>query len=172
MSGTLSRKAGRYFVSVIVDEPDVTPSIATGNPIGIDLGIEKFATLSNGRVIPNFNKTCQRIRFLERKIKRLNREAARRRATWKSRWKGNSYATRKNLDKTYDEIRKVNYQLDCLRNQFILDAVHEVTRTKPSYVVIEDLNVKGMLKNRHLAHAIKSLGFSQVQTATHSNLST
>ena len=50
--------------------------------------------------------------------------------------------------------------------------VHEVTRTKPSYVVIEDLNVKGMLKNRHLAHEIKSLGFSQVQTATHSNLST
>lgn len=160
ISGTLSRRAGRYFVSVIVKEEDVRPDIAVGDPIGVDLGIEKFATLSDGRIIPNFNKTSKHLLFLERKLKRLNRKAARQLDQWKSRRKKDSHATRKNLNKTYDEIRKVNYRLDCLRSQFIFDAIHEVTRTKPSYIVIEDLNVKGMLKNRYLSYAIKSLRFN------------
>lgn len=160
ISGTVSYHGGRYFVSVCVeDEPAPTVEKPTGEPIGVDLGIETFATLSDGREIPNFNKTSQRIRFLEKKLKRLNREAARRRDSLSARRKEDEDASRKNLSKTYDHIRKVNYELDCLREQFILDAVHEIVRTKPSHVSIEDLNVRGMMRNKHLARHIQRLRF-------------
>lgn len=160
ISGTLSYHGGRYFVSVTVEETALPiPEKTSGEPIGVDLGITNFVSISDGRSIPNFNKISQRIRFLERKLKRLNREAARRRDSLSTRRKEDSDATCKNLGKTYDAIRKVNYELDCLRDQFILDAVHEIVRTKPSHVSIEDLNVRGMMKNKHLAKHIQRLRF-------------
>lgn len=160
ISGTLSHHGGRYFVSVIVEEePSPTPAKACGEPIGIDLGITNFASISDGRTIPNFNKTSQRIRFLERKLKRLNRESTRRRDSLSMRRREYPDATCKNLGKTYDAIRKVNHELDCLRDQFIWDAIHEIVRTKPSHVSIEDLNVRGMTKNKHLAKHIQGLRF-------------
>lgn len=160
VSGTVSTKGGRYFVSVTVeDAPEPTAKPQHGEPIGVDLGIRSFATLSDGREIPNFNKTSKKIKALEKKVKRLNREAARRRASLAERRKGDKDATSKNLMKTYDKIRKANYELDCLREQFILDAVREVVRTKPSHVSIEDLNVRGMMKNKHLAKHIQKLRF-------------
>ena len=159
-SGTVSVHAGRYYISVLVDMPDIKPDKSTmGEGIGIDLGLKEFAVLSDGRVYPNINKT-DTVRKLE---KRLRREQRRLSHKYES-LKGHKNTRRANLQKQTLRVQRLYQRLDNIRTDYVNKTVNEIVKTKPSYIAVEDLNVSGMMKNRHLSKAIaaqKLYGFRQ-----------
>ena len=145
-SGTVSMKAGRYYVSVLVDMPGAcVRGHPEGQPLGIDLGLKEFAVLSNGAVYPNVNKT-DRVRKLEKRLRREQRRLSRKR-------KG------KNFRKQALVIQRLYQRIDRIRIDCLNKAVNGIVKAKPSHVAIEDLNVSGMMKNRHLSKAIASQNF-------------
>lgn len=142
-SGTVSVKAGRYYVSVLTEVPDAQKGPLTGEPLGIDFGIKEFAVVSDGTVYPNINKT-PRVRKLEKRLKREQRSLSQMR-------KGSS-----NRKKQVLEIQRLYQRLNNIRTDYVNKFVAGVVKTKPSYISIEDLNISGMMKNRHLVKAIAS----------------
>lgn len=153
-SGTLSAEAGRFYVSVLTEVPAHDCKEAPGQDgIGIDLGIKTFATLSDGRTCPNINHT-PKVKKLEKKLKREQRCLSRK---YHAKKKGG--AAEKNIRKQLLKVEKVHQRLKNIRHEYIRQTVNEIVRTKPSYVAVEDLNVKGMMKNRHLAKAIAEQDF-------------
>ena len=150
-SGTVSKKAGRFFVTILVSI-ESEPESCKGTPLGIDLGIKDFAVISNGEVYRNINKT-ERIRKLEKKLKREQRKLSRRKPK-----KGGTAA--KNYSKQLVKVQRLHQRLASIRLNYQNQIVFNLTKTKPSYIAIEDLNVSGMMKNRHLSRAIASQGFN------------
>lgn len=150
-SGTISVKAGRYYVSVLVKMPDITPDIPDNPGIGIDLGIKDLAILSDGRVYKNINKTVK-VKKMEKKLKRAQRCLSRK---YENKKKGEATQF-KNINKQRLEVQRLYHKLDCIRTDYINQVIAGIVKTKPSYVTIEDLNVSGMMKNRHLSKAIAS----------------
>ena len=150
-SGTVSMKAGRYYVSVVVEVPDPVPYRDYGEGLGIDLGLKDLATLSNGKHYKNINKT-PRVRKIEKKLRREQRCLSRKYENIK---KGEA-SQRKNIQKQKLKVQKLYQRLEHIRTDHINKTIDQVVRTKPSYIVIEDLNVSGMMKNRHLSKAIAS----------------
>lgn len=156
-SGTVSRKTGRYYVSVLVEQPDFQKVKQTGDGIGIDLGLKTFAVLSNGKVFKNINKTY-RVRQLQKKLRREQRRLSRKYESLKKRNKKGD-ATRQNIQKQLVEVQRVHKRLDDIRTDYVNKCVSEIAKTKPKFVTLEDLNVKGMMKNRHLAKAVSEMNF-------------
>ena len=157
-SGTVSRRAGRYYVSVLVDIPDTKASNSGNEGIGIDLGLKNLAVVSDGRVFRNINKSV-RMRKLEKQLRRAQRRLSRKNENFK---KGG--ATRKNIQKQKQKVQRLHQRIDNIRTDYINKTVAEMVRTKPSYVAVEDLNVSGMMKNRHLAKAVASQKFYEFRT--------
>lgn len=156
-SGTVSMKAGRYYVSVLVDEVVKQSQTNENAPIGIDLGIKEFATFSNGIVKKNINKT-QTVKKLEKSLKREQRRLSR-------KLLGRSATTSaKNIDKQKLKVQKLHQKLTNIRRDYIKQIVNELVKTKPSYITIENLNVKGMMKNRCLSKAIAKQNFYYFRT--------
>ena len=153
-SGTVSRKAGRYYVSVLVKLPDSKIINNAKEGIGIDLGIKEFAVLSNGTVYKNINKSAK-IKKLEKQLRREQRKLSRKFENLK---KGEA-AQRVNLRKQKQKVQKLYHRMDCIRTDYVNQTIAEIVKTKPSYITMEDLNVKGMMKNRHLAKAVASQKF-------------
>ena len=153
-SGTISRKAGRYYVSVLVKLPDSKIENDVKEGIGIDLGIKEFAVLSNGTVYKNINKSAK-IKKLEKQLRREQRKLSRKFENLK---KGEA-AQRVNLRKQKQKVQKLYRRMDCIRTDYVNQTIAEIVKTKPSYITMEDLNVKGMMKNRHLAKAVASQKF-------------
>ena len=147
-SGTVSEKAGRYYVSVLVDVPQTKAKVTDNPGIGIDLGIKDLAICSNGNTYGNINKT-QVVRRLEKKLKREQRSLAR---MFKNNKKGES--TQKNIQKQKRKVQKLYHRLDNIRTDYINKTIAEIVKAKPSYIAIEDLNISGMMKNRHLSKAV------------------
>lgn len=148
-SGTVSVRAGRHYVSVLIDMPDVKPEIPSGPGLGIDLGIKDLAIVSNGRVYKNINKTSK-VRKIEKKLKRAQRSLSRKH---ENRKKGGATQL-KNINRQRLKVQRLYQKLDNIRTDHMNKVIAEIVRTKPSYVAIEDLNVSGMMKNRHLSKAI------------------
>ena len=73
-------------------------------------------------------------------------------------------ATRQNIQKQQRKVQRIHYQLDCIRTDYINKAIAETVKTKPKYIAIEDLNVSGMMKNRHLSKAVATQKFSEFRT--------
>ena len=158
-SGTISCKAGRYYVSVLIDIPKVEKSKSNDFGVGIDLGVKSFAVCSNGKVYKNVNKSSQ-IRKLEKKLRREQRCLSRKYEDLKKRNKNmKGVATRQNIQKQKLKVQKLHQRLDNIRTDYISKTIAEIVKTKPSYVTIEDLNVSGMMKNRHLSKAIAQQKF-------------
>lgn len=157
-SGTVSQKAGRYYVSVLVNE-DIQIQNNNSNPgIGIDLGIKDFAIISNlEKPYRNINKT-NKVKKLEKKLKREQRKLSRKYKNLKK--KGGKTATRQNIQKQILKVQKLHQKLANIRKNYINQVINEIVKTKPSFITIEDLNVKGMMKNKHLARAIAQQKFS------------
>ena len=153
-SGTISRKAGRYYVSVLVKLPDSKIENDAEEGIGIDLGIKELAVLSNGTVYKNINKSAK-IKKLEKQLRREQRKLSRKFENLK---KGEA-AQRVNLRKQKQKVQKLYHRMDCIRTDYVNQTIAEIVKTKPSYITIEDLNVKGMMKNRYLAKAVASQKF-------------
>ena len=153
-SGTVSVRAGRYYVSVLVEMPDVKAANSGGEGIGIDLGLKDFAIVSNGKTYRNINKSA-RIRKLEKQLRRAQRCLSRKYEEFK---KGES-TQRANIQKQRLKVQRLHQRLDNIRTDYVNKVIAETVKTKPSYIAIEDLNVSGMMKNRHLSKAIASQKF-------------
>jgi len=160
-SGTISFKAGRFYVSVLVEQKEPQKVKQTGNGIGIDLGLKDFAVLSDGRTFENINKSHV-VRNLEKKLKRKQRSLSRKYEALKKR-KGEK-ATRQNIQKNLLEVQKLYKRLENIRTDYINKVVSEVAKTKPEFITIEDLNVRGMMKNRHLSKEISKQKFFEFRT--------
>ena len=158
-SGYVSYKAGRYYVSVIVDDNNNNAMTELKEGIGIDLGIKNFATVSNSEVYENINKT-KKVKKLKKHLKRQQRKLSRKYESRKKRnKKEEGEATKQNIQKQVQKVQVIHQKLNNIRNDYINKTVNKVVKTKPSYITIEDLNVKGMMKNRHLSRAIGEQGF-------------
>lgn len=153
-SCTITKKAGKYYVSCLVEEENTIVNDNFTEGIGIDLGIKDFATLSNGVVYKNINKT-NKVKKIEKKLKREQKRLSRKLENNK---KG-GIATRKNLDKQILKIECIHNKLYNIRTDYINKTISEIVKAKPSFIVIEDLNVSGMIKNRHLSKAIAQQKF-------------
>ncbi len=160
-SGTISIHAGRYFVSVLAEVPDTAPQEPQTDGVGIDLGIKAFATVSDKTTYKNINKTDE-VRRLEKKLHREQRRLSRKYESLKQRNKTmKGEATRQNIQKQQLKVQRIYYRLDCIRTDYINKAIAETVKTKPEYIAIENLNVSGMMKNRHLSKAVASQKFSE-----------
>ena len=162
-SGTISRKAGRYYVSVLVEVTDIMPeSNEKSDGIGIDLGLKDFAVISNGIIKKNINKMST-ITKAERKLKREQCKLSRKYESLKQRNKNNKElkgeATRQNIQKQVIKVQKLHQRLTNIRTDYINKIVSDLAKTKPSYVTIEDLNVSDMMKNKHLAKSVAQQKF-------------
>ena len=151
-SGTISFKAGRYYVSVLVEEPEIKSAKPQGEGIGIDLGIKYLAMMSDGVIKPNINKT-PRVKKLDKKLRREQRRLSRKYESKKKR--GEKTATYSaNIEKQTVKIQRLYQTLTNIRVDYENKIISEIVKRKPSFIVLEDLNVRGMMKNRHLSKAI------------------
>ena len=159
ISGTVSKKANRYYVSVIIDTEN-TSQENMNQGIGIDLGIKDFAICSNtDKSYKNINKT-QRVRKLEKKLLREQRKLSRKYESLKLRnKKEKGEATRQNIQKQIVKVQILHQRLANIRTDYINKVVSIVVRNKPQYITIEDLNVKGLMKNKHLSKAVAEQKF-------------
>ena len=153
-SGTVSVKAGRFYVSVLVEIPDVNIDNSSNEGIGIDLGLKDFAIISNGKTYRNINKSAG-LKKLEKQLIREQRSLSRK---YESLKKGES-TQRANIQKQKLKVQKLHHKMDNIRTDYINKTIAEIVKTKPSYITIEDLNVKGMMKNRCLSKAVASQKF-------------
>ncbi len=156
--GTVSIKAGRYYVSALVELPDAEITNNSGEGIGIDLGLKKLAIVSNGKTYKNINKSA-RVKKLEKQLHREERCLSRKYENLK---KGES--AQKNIQKQRLKVQKLHHRMDNIRTDHINKTIDEIVKTKPSYITIEDLNVSGMMKNRHLSKAVASQKFYEFRT--------
>ena len=126
--------------------------------IGIDLGIKKLATVSDGTVIPNI-KTFRRVRILNKRLKRLQRKVSRKYLINKC----NKHNKTKNIIKLEKRIKLIHRSLKNIRINHIRKFVSELVKKQPQYIAIEDLNVKGMKRNKHLAKDISNCSFYTIR---------
>ena len=157
-SGTVSVKAGRYYVSVLIEIPDTQIGNNSNDGIGIDLGLKELAIVSNGKTYKNINKSAG-LKKLEKQLRREQRCLSRKYENLK---RGES--TQKNIQKQKLKVQKLHHRIDNIRTDYINKTIAEIVKTKPSYITIEDLNVSGMMKNRHLSKAVASQKFSEFRT--------
>ena len=158
-SGTVSVKAGKFYVSVLVEIPDVNIDNNSNEGIGIDLGLKDFAIISNGKTYRNINKSAG-LKKLEKQLIREQRSLSRKYENLK---KGES-TQRANIQKQKLKVQKLHHKMDNIRTDYINKTIAEIVKTKPSYITIEDLNVKGMMKNRCLSKAVASQKFYEFRT--------
>ena len=158
-SGTVSVKAGRFYVSVLVEIPDINIDNNSNEGIGIDLGLKDFAIVSNGKTYRNINKSAG-LKKLEKQLIREQRSLSRKYENLK---KGES-TQRANIQKQKFKVQKLHHKMDNIRTDYMNKTIAEIVKTKPSYIAIEDLNVKGMMKNRCLSKAVASQKFYEFRT--------
>ena len=158
-SGHVSIKADRYYVSVLIEIPDKRTANNSSKGIGIDLGLKDFAIVSNGKTYKNINKSAK-LKKLEKKLIREQRSLSRKYENLK---KGES-TQKRNIQKQRLKIQKLHHRIDNIRTDYINKTIAEIVKTKPSYITIEDLNVSGMMKNRHLSKAVASQKFYEFRS--------
>ena len=158
-SGTVSMKADRYYVSVLVEILNNKIANNSNAGIGIDLGLKDFAIVSNGKTYKNINKSA-RLKKLEKQLIREQRSLSRKYENIK---KGGS-TQKRNIQKQRLKIQKLHHRIDNIRTDYINKIIAEMVKTKPSHITIEDLNVSGMMKNKHLSKAVASQKFYEFKT--------
>lgn len=139
-----------WWISVGVECEDST-TLPSNKGMGIDLGIKDLAICSDGNTYKNINKT-NRIKKLKKKQRRLQRSISR---GYEKNKKGGSYCKTCNIIKRENKLLKVNKRLTNIRHNYIHQTTSEIVNRKPMFIVLEDLNVMGMMKNKHLSKAIQ-----------------
>ncbi len=153
-SGHVSIKADRYYVSVLIEIPNNKTADNSNEGIGIDLGLKDFAIVSNGKTYKNINKSAG-LKKLEKQLVREQRCLSRKYENLK---KGES-TQKANIQKQRLKVQKLHHRIDNIRTDYINKTIAEIVKTKPSYITIEDLNISGMMKNKHLSKAVASQKF-------------
>ena len=126
--------------------------------IGIDLGIKTLATFSDGTRVPNI-KTFRRFHILEKRLKRLQRKVSRKYLINKC----NKYNKTKNIIKLEKQIKLIHRSIRNIRINHIRKFVSVLVKKQPKYIALEDLNVKGMMRNKHLAKDITNCSFYTIR---------
>ena len=161
-SGTITKIADRYFLSLIIEVEDIVKTENTSiKGLGVDLGIKDTAICSNGMVFKNINKT-NKVKKLKKKLKREQRKMSRSYEYSKS--KKIKLRDLKNFSKKKLKMQRLFYRLNCIRDDYNNKIVNKITRTKLKYITIEDLKVSNMIKNRHLSKAIQEQNFYSIRT--------
>ena len=143
-----------WYISVGIEAENIKPKLTTES-IGVDLGIKDLAICSNKMTFKNINKTSK-VNKLEKKMRKLQRRVSKKYLINK---KGRSYVKTSNVIKLEKTIKKVYKRLDNIRTNYIHQVITKIVKAKPSRVVMEDLNVTGMMKNRHLSKAVAQQNF-------------
>ncbi len=143
-----------WWLTVGVEEAD-KKTVPKKEGIGIDLGVKELAVCSDEKRYKNINKT-RRMKQLEKKKRRIQRGIARK---YEKNKRGESYWKTKNLKKSEQKLLKINHRLTNIRQNYIHQITSEVMKREPSFICMEDLNVKGMMKNRHLSKVIQEQSF-------------
>lgn len=147
-----------WWISVSYEIDDlITTQTSTG--IGIDIGIKETAILSDGSKFENINKS-RKVQKLEKRKKRLQRRISRKYLINK---KGESYQKTKNTRKSELRLLKLNRRLTNIRHNHIHQMISSIVKREPSFIVIEDLNVSGMMKNKHLSKAVQQQCFYEIR---------
>lgn len=154
-SGTITKDADKYFISVLVeDESKKTTKINNNEGLGIDLGLKNFATISNKKVFKNINKSIK-VKKLEKSLKRQQRSLSRKFEN-KKRKRGE---TANNIQKNILKVQKLHRRLRNIRIEYVKFVINSLVKLSPQFITIEDLNIRGMMKNRHLSKAISKQNF-------------
>lgn len=143
-----------WWISVCVEFPD-SKEILNGHGIGIDLGIKDLAICSDANTYRNINKS-NTVMKLEKRRCRLQRSVSRK---YEQNRKGGSYCKTNNIVKNERLLLKVNHRLTNIRKNYLHQTTSEIINRKPRFICIEDLNISGMMKNRHLSKAVQNQGF-------------
>jgi len=151
---------GKYwYLSYTEDvEPQVEDLPEFTDGVGIDLGIKTFATVSDGTIVPNI-KTFRRVRILNKRLKRLQRKVSRKYLINKC----NKHNKTRNIMKLERQIKLIYRSIKNIRINHIRKFVSELVKKQPQFIAIEDLNVKGMMRNKHLAKDIANCSFYTIK---------
>lgn len=153
-SGTITKQAGRFYVSVRVEEDIEIRQRNKNDGLGIDLGVKNFAVLSDGARY----KTLKQQKLNKRLVREQKALSRKYKAKKKNKKEG---ATHKNIEKQKLRVQKIYQRIANTRHDYQNKVIAEIIKREPSFITIEDLNVRGMMKNRHLSRAIANQGFSQ-----------
>ena len=145
-----------WYISVGIEQEENQEEL-TDISLGIDLGLKDLAICSDGTVYKNINKTYM-VRKIEKRLKRLQKQVNRK---YEKNKKGKEYVKTKNIIKLEKQIQQVHRRLANIRNNYLHQTTTNIVKTKPYRVVIEDLVVSNMMKNKHLSDAIRKQGFSE-----------
>jgi len=145
-----------WFISVAVEFAEPKTAENCTETFGIDLGIKNLATCSNGTTYPNINRTMT-VRRLKKKQRRLQRSISRKYEM--NNTKGESYSKTRNIIKSEKKLLRIHHRLASIRQNYRHQITSEIIGRKPNPIVLEDLNVRGMMSNRHLAKAVQEQGF-------------
>ena len=167
-NGTVSYVAGRFYASVVVDidekskyNKDLESCYAMQTEgIGIDLGVKDLAILSDGRVFKNINKGSK-VKRLEKRLRREQRRLSRK-YEFKKKKGGKTATASANIEKQKLKVQKLHQRIARTREDYENKVIHEIVKQKPRFITVEDLNVKGMMKNRHLAKAVAAQRFNHL----------
>ena len=144
-----------WWVSVSIETENNTNIPPNDKGVGIDLGLKDLAICSDGNTYKNINKT-NKVKKIEKRKRRLQRSISRR---YEKSKKGKIYCKTSNIIKREKELLKVIKRLTNIRRNHLHQITSEIVKRKPSFICIEDLNVSGMMKNKHLSKAIQQQGF-------------
>ena len=148
-SGTISYKAGRFYLTVNTKDDRVIRNRAKNDGIGIDLGVKDFAILSDGTKYSTikYNKLTTTLKREQRKLSR------------KYKINKNKENLHRNIEKQIIKLQKINHKIANIRNDYQNKVISDIINREPRFITIENLNVSGMMKNRHLSKAIANQGF-------------
>lgn len=155
----ITYKNGKWIMTVGIESESQVPEL-TDKSMGIDLGVKDSAIVAFGSekiVFPNINKGRQ-IRLLQKRIKHLQRSASRK---YEANKTGNKYHKTKNIERCEEKIRKLYAKITNIHTNYIHQSTSKLIKLLPCRVVMEGLNVKGMMKNRHLSKAVQEQCLSE-----------
>lgn len=152
ISGRITKRAGRYYVSVIV-ETDIDRQYFSdkdnySDGQGIDVGIKDLAICSNGAIYPNINQTSK-VKRIEKQLRKQQRKLSKKLHNRKED------ATNKNIAKQTIKVQKLHQRLTNIRTNYENQVINQILKEKPKYITLETLNIAGMLRNKHLSKSIQ-----------------
>lgn len=148
-----------WWISIAIETTE-SKHIPKNDGIGIDLGLKNLITCSDGNVYSNINKSKQ-VKKIEKQKRRLQRGISRK---YELNKKGGSYCKTHNVIKAEKKLLKITQKLMNIRHSHILQAIKEIVSRDPRFICLENLNVSGMMKNRHLSKAIADANFYKIRT--------
>lgn len=143
-----------WWISVGIDYKDSNKT-NLNEGIGIDIGVKDLAICSDGNIYKNINKS-NKVKKIQKKRRMLQRQISKK---YLKNKKGENYCKTNNIIKSEKQLKKVSKRLTNIRRNYLHQITIEIINREPMFIAMEDLNVKGMMKNKHLAKAVQEQCF-------------